>query len=286
MQTQTIPVKQIQFNPRQPRRTFDPAELQSLADSIQSVGLQQPITVEPCGEGYVLIMGERRLRAHQLLGLPTIEAWVRSPSEDSDKLVDALVENVQREDMSIIDQGLAYRTLRDEFGMSARAISKRTGIHESRVRYCLKVADLEPEVLELIEKHNVPISQEPLQAIYSVPKGETRVKFMQAIAPRGPSVKALTTAATKLNASLAEEKHQGKQPPAWSIAGKRAKPKTNLPAWGVLQQAGKLPPFEVFRAVTLQTCDDCALREIASEATCGECPLVQLCIKLQETAHV
>jgi len=286
MQTKTIPVEKIQPNPRQPRRTFDHSELQALADSIQSVGLQQPITVEPLGDGYVLIMGERRLRAHQLLGLRTIEAWVRTPSEDSDKLVAAVVENVQREDMSIIDQGLAYQTLRDEFGMSVRQISKRTGIHESRVRYCLKVADLEPEVLELIEKHNVPISQEPLQAIYSVPKGETRIKFMQTIAPREPSIKALTTAATKLNASLAEERHKGKQAPAWSIAKKRAKPKKNLPAWGVLQQAGKLPPYETFKAAVLQTCDDCALREIASEATCGECPLVQLCVTLQETAHV
>ena len=286
MQTQHIPVDKIQPNPHQPRRTFDPVELDSLAASIQAVGLQLPITDEPCQSGYVLIMGERRLRAHKMLGLETIEAIVRDPSEDEDKLVNALVENVQREDMSVVDQGMAYKRLRDEHGMSVRQISKRTGISESRIHYCLKVAGLEPEILELVTAHNLPISQEPLAAICSVPAGETRVKFVETLSHRNPSIKTIAAAAKKLNASLAEEKHTSKQAPAWSTARKVTKPKANLPDWGVLQQAGKLPPFSVFIKSVTDTCDDCALREIASESTCRECPLVQMCRKLMETVNV
>ena len=286
MQTQHIPVDQIHPNPHQPRRAFDPVELDSLAASIQAVGLQQPITVEPCQGGYVLIMGERRLRAHKMLGLETIEAIVREPTQNEEKLVNALVENVQREDMSVVDQGMAYKILRDEHKLSVRQISKRTGINESRIHYCLKVADLEPQILDMVVKHNLPISQEPLAAICSVPAGETRVKFVEAIAPRQPSIKSITTAAQKLNASLTEEKHNNKQAPAWATARKTSKPKNSLPDWGVLQQAGKLPPFPVFIKSVTDTCDSCALREIASETTCRECPLVQMCVKLMETVNV
>lgn len=287
MQTQHIPVDQISPNPLQPRRTFYADELQELAASIQAVGLQQPITVEPYQNGYVLIMGERRLRAHKLLGLETIEAIVREPTQDEDKLVNALVENVQREDMSVVDQGMAYKRLRDECGLSVRQISKRTGINESRIHYCLKVADLEPQILDMVVKHNLPISQEPLAAICSVPAGETRVKFVETIATRNPSIKTISAAAKKINAALAEKPNNGKQAPAWSNARKFQKAdKKNLPDWGVLQQAGKLPPFPVFIKSVTDTCDSCALREIASETTCRECPLVQMCVKLMETVNV
>lgn len=113
-----IPIEQIRPNPYQPRQRFSEESLVELAASIRELGVLQPIIVRQESEGsYVLIAGERRLRAARIAGLATIPAIVRSPSEQQ-MLEMALVENVQREDINPVDAALAYKRLIEEFGLT------------------------------------------------------------------------------------------------------------------------------------------------------------------------
>ena len=116
-----IPVASIKPNPYQPRQSFNDAELAALAESIRTHGVLQPILVEEGANGYTLIAGERRLRASKLAGRTTIPAVVRSVG-DLGRLELALIENVQRSDLSPIDTAHAYRRLADEFGLTQDAI--------------------------------------------------------------------------------------------------------------------------------------------------------------------
>jgi ParB family chromosome partitioning protein len=127
-----IPLAQIRTNPYQPRRQFSEESLEELAASIREMGVLQPIIVRQEGEGdYVLVAGERRLRAARMAGLTTIPALVRSPSEQQ-MLEMALVENVQREDINPIDAALAYKRLMDEFGLTQEQVAQRVGQERAR----------------------------------------------------------------------------------------------------------------------------------------------------------
>ena len=101
----TLPLDRIEPNPQQPREHFDEDALQALADSIVEVGVLQPVVVRPQGEGYVLIAGERRCRAARRAGLSEIPAIIRpGDGEESASLAEALIENVQREDLSPLEE--------------------------------------------------------------------------------------------------------------------------------------------------------------------------------------
>src|SRR6266404_751616 len=130
-----IEVDKIKPNPFQPRKNFDEAALNSLAESIRSYGVLQPLTVtrkeiERPGEGiyveYELIAGERRLRAAKLAGIAQVPVVIRH-AEDSDrmKLELAIIENLQREDLNVVDRALAFQRLSKEFGLNNVEIGKR-----------------------------------------------------------------------------------------------------------------------------------------------------------------
>src|SRR5580704_16809602 len=132
-----VEVERIKPNPFQPRKTFDEAALQSLAESIRSYGVLQPLTVtrkeiERPGEGifveYELIAGDRRLRAAKLAGLKVVPVVIRT-AEDSDrmKLELAIIQNLQREDLNPVDRAVAFQRLAQEFGLKHLEIGKRVG---------------------------------------------------------------------------------------------------------------------------------------------------------------
>jgi len=102
-----IPVEDIVPNPEQPRVEFDPAEIESLAESIENHGLVQPIVVEEAQDGYVLVDGERRWRAVRSLGIPLIEAKVITFEERRDRFMQAVIANMQRADLNPIEEAQA-----------------------------------------------------------------------------------------------------------------------------------------------------------------------------------
>ncbi|MBB2912726.1 ParB family chromosome partitioning protein [Streptosporangium becharense] len=141
-----IPVKDIAPNPRQPREIFDNEALDELAASIREVGLLQPVVVRPVDEGrYELIMGERRWRAAQLAGLSDIPAIVRSTQEDK-LLLDALIENLQREQLNALEEAAAYEQLLDDFGATHEQLATRIGRSRSHVTNTLRLLKLPARV--------------------------------------------------------------------------------------------------------------------------------------------
>jgi ParB family transcriptional regulator, chromosome partitioning protein len=127
-----IPVNQISPNPRQPRTHFDSTELEELAASIREHGVIQPLIIsrKEKGTGYLLIAGERRLQASIHAGLKTVPVIIRQTT-DQERLVLALIENVQRADLNPLEKAIAYKQLAEEFGLTHEEISTHVG--KSRV---------------------------------------------------------------------------------------------------------------------------------------------------------
>jgi ParB family chromosome partitioning protein len=147
-----LPVAEIQPNPLQPRRQFPPASLEELASSIERHGLLQPVVVSraPAG-GYYLIAGERRWRAARLAGLKHIPAVLRETEGDADQLALALIENLQREDLTPIEEARAYHHLRAELGLSQEEIAGRVGKDRSTVANALRLLQLPIAIQGLVD---------------------------------------------------------------------------------------------------------------------------------------
>lgn len=145
-----IPVGQVAPNPKQPREVFDQAAIDALAASIEAVGLLQPIVVRPTEDGYSLVAGERRLRAVKQLGLPSIPAVIRDEEGDEGNLTEALVENLQREDLNPLEEAAAYRELLEDFGMTHDDVAHRVGRSRSAVTNTLRLLQLPAEIQRLV----------------------------------------------------------------------------------------------------------------------------------------
>ncbi|MEX1037812.1 MAG: ParB/RepB/Spo0J family partition protein [Acidimicrobiia bacterium] len=146
----SIPVDQINANPDQPRSRFDDESLEELAKSIDELGLLQPVVVEEGPKGYTLIAGERRWRAAKRAGLNSIPAVIRERSGDH-TLVEALVENVQRMDLTPLEEARAYRQLLEEYGMTQDAVASRVGKSRPTISNTLRLLQLPAEVQSYVE---------------------------------------------------------------------------------------------------------------------------------------
>jgi ParB family chromosome partitioning protein len=147
-----IPLDLIQPNSRQPRRTFDQARLAELAESIRTRGVLQPIVVTPLAGGtFELVAGERRLRAAQMVELPTIPALVRD-TDDWERLDLALAENMARVDLNPIEEARACAMLVDDLGLTKQEVGRRVGRSRVAISNLIRLLDLPEEALELIER--------------------------------------------------------------------------------------------------------------------------------------
>lgn len=138
-------------NPRQPRTRFDDDALESLAASIARVGMLQPLVVSP-GEAdgtYRLVAGERRLRASRLAGLSEVPVIIRE-SDDESSLADALIENIQREDLDILEEAAAYVSLLEDFDMTHDAVAERVGKSRSAVTNTIRLLKLPAAIQSLL----------------------------------------------------------------------------------------------------------------------------------------
>ena len=140
-----IPLASIRPNPNQPRRHFGEAEMATLVESIREHGVLQTVLVTETLDGYLLVTGERRVRAAAEAGLERIPAIVRD-LDDQARLELALVENLQREDLDPIEAANGFRRLIDEFGFSHEQIASRVGRARSTVANTLRLLDLAPVV--------------------------------------------------------------------------------------------------------------------------------------------
>lgn len=148
-----VPISAIKPNRLQPRKNFDPERLSELAQSIKEHGLAQPIAVsyDAITDSFELIAGERRLRAAQLAGLTHIEAVVRTPKSDQDRLALALIENIQRDDLNAVETAMSYKKLIESFGLSQSDLSRTLGKSKSSVSNTLRLLDLPEEMQKAIQ---------------------------------------------------------------------------------------------------------------------------------------
>ena len=136
-----IAISQIRTNPLQPRTTFDEESLASLATSISQIGVLQPIVVRPDGHNYILIAGERRWRASRQAGMVEIPALVRD-TDDQGSLTEALVENLQREDLAPLEEAAAFQQLQNDFGMTHADIGEKVGRSRTAVSNTVRLLHL------------------------------------------------------------------------------------------------------------------------------------------------
>lgn len=165
-ETESSEIKEIMLqdilpNPDQPRKDFDEEKLKELADSIKEHGLLQPILVKPDGNQYYIIAGERRYRAAELAGLDRISCIVRDCT-DQEMTEKALIENIQRSDLSPVEEGLAYARLMNEYGLTQEQVAKRVGKGRPTIANLLRIIQLPPLVLDLLRKESISLGHAKL----------------------------------------------------------------------------------------------------------------------------
>jgi len=147
-----LPLTQISPNPFQPRTRFDEAALAELTESIRASGLLQPIVVRAAGPGkFQIIAGERRWRAVTALGWATVPAVVKT-ADDKTLLTLAMIENIQRHDLSSIDEALGYRRMQDEFGVGVSEIARLTGKNRSTVANLVRLLGLPDDIQQMVHQ--------------------------------------------------------------------------------------------------------------------------------------
>lgn len=150
-----VPVGRISPNPFQPRESIAHQGTEELVASIRQHGILQPLVVSPKGDGYELIAGERRFRAAQVLGLTTVPVLVRTAS-DQEKLVLALIENIQRENLNPLEEARAYQKLADQFDLSQEEIATHAGKSRSVVANTMRLLSLPPQIQQAVRDGQIP----------------------------------------------------------------------------------------------------------------------------------
>ena len=150
-----LPVDWLSKGKFQPRRDMNPNQLDELANSIRNQGIMQPIVVRPISEqNYEIIAGERRWRAAKIAGLDKVPVIVRHV-EDSDAIVLALIENIQREDLNPVEEAMALQRLVDEFKLTQQQVADTVGKSRSAVANLLRLLNLSPDVRRLLEHGDI-----------------------------------------------------------------------------------------------------------------------------------
>ncbi len=199
-QVKQIAISDIAQNPDQPRKSFDDAALAELAESIKAHGIIQPLVVTPSGSGYRIVAGERRYRAAKQAGLKKVPAIVRNHKE-LEELEIALVENVQRVDLSPIETAVSLLRLRDQFSMTPKHIAKKLGKAETTVSNIIRLLQLPKPAIEALQKNE--ISEGHARALLSI-KTEVKAQeeLLNKIITQNLSVREAETQAKLAKASI------------------------------------------------------------------------------------
>lgn len=185
---QKISVEVIKPNPHQPRMTFDEKALMELADSIKHYGVLQPLILTPSGDhdGYYLVAGERRWRAAKIAGLKHVPAIARS-SKELEQLEIALVENVQRVDLSPLEQASSIQRLRDQFNMGYETIAQRLGKATTTIINIARLLGLPAKAQTAL--NNKVITEGHARAILSLKDAVRQNELLELITKHGWSVR-------------------------------------------------------------------------------------------------
>lgn len=185
----SIAIERIAPNPSQPRRRFDQGQLQALSESIRRHGLLQPLSVQKTDRGYVLVAGERRLRAAGMAGLTHVPCIVVRATE-RDSAVLALVENLQRQDLDFMEESEAIAGLITRYGLSQQEAARRLGLSQPAVANKLRLLHLSGQCVELLRRYG--LTERHARALLRLPEESDRLAVVQRAGE-----KQLTVAATE-----------------------------------------------------------------------------------------
>jgi len=180
-----LPVSDIQPNPAQPRRQFDPDALHELASSISVYGVLQPLTVRHCGRTFELVAGERRLRAAKLAGLHEVPCIILDV-DTSESSVLALIENLHRRDLDFIEEAEGLSRLIRLYGLSQEEAAKKIGKSQSAVANKLRILKLPGEILYIIKEAG--LTERHARALLRLETDEERIDALREIIKEGLNV--------------------------------------------------------------------------------------------------
>ena len=183
---QDISIEHISVNPDQPRKRFQKEKLQELANSIQKTGLIQPVVVRKTSSGFELIAGERRFRAAQFLGLKTIPAVIRNSTEQ-DRMEIALIENIQRENLSSIEEAKAYQNIMYKYSLTQEEVAQKVGKDRATVANHLRLLKLPPQVQTMVDEGKLSMGH--ARALISLEQPNLQEKMGLEIIKNGFSVR-------------------------------------------------------------------------------------------------
>ena len=191
----SLPIEYLKSSRFQPRKDFDPARLQELADSISAQGVVQPVIVRPVGENrYEIIAGERRWRAAQLARLHEIPVVVRQVNDQA-ALAIALIENIQREDLNPLEEAEALKRLQEEFSLTHQQIADAVSKSRATVTNLLRLNDLAPEAKALLQQGQIEMGH--ARAILALDLGR-QGEVARQVAAKGLSVRETEALVRKL----------------------------------------------------------------------------------------
>lgn len=197
-----VPISEIRSNPRQPRRTFDEAKIAELAESIRQKGVLQPLVVRKVDGGYELIIGERRLRAARRVGLDKVPVVVREASS-AESLEMALIENIQREELTPVEEALAYRQLMEEFHLTQEEVAARVGKSRPVITNLLRVLNLPDKIKAEIDRGSISVGH--ARALLTLNSPAKQVSLTQEIIRRGLSVRQTETLVARTPAKVQDD---------------------------------------------------------------------------------
>ena len=181
-----VPTAALEPNPHQPRTSLDGAHLQELADSLRESGMVQPILVRRHGERYQIIAGERRWRAAQLAGLGTVPVTVREVPDE--RLLElALVENIQRQELTPVEEAVAFQRLQEELHLTQEDVARKVGKDRSTVANTLRLLRLPREVRDMLGAGTLDGGHG--RALLALDGAEAQVALAREAARRGLSVR-------------------------------------------------------------------------------------------------
>ena len=203
-EAETLAVEAIETNPHQPRKYFSEESIDELAESIQAVGVLQPLLIKKDGDTNLLIAGERRLRAAKKAGLKEVPVrFIDVDEEEGDRI--SLIENVQREDLNPMEEAEAYETLRKKYKYTQEKIAGLVGKSRPYIANSLRLLKLEPVVKEMLRREELSISQGKL--LLSVKDGNAQIKQAKRMVDEGQTI-AESTQNTKKSTKKRRD-HQG-----------------------------------------------------------------------------
>src|SRR5258706_6797500 len=293
-----IPVTLITPNPKQPRKRFDPEELENLTAAVKEHGVIQPLLVCPADQGgiHILIAGERRLRAGKGAERETVPAIIRDVKTD-DLAVLALVENVIRDDMSPVEEGDAYLELRRK-GKSNSEIARMIGTNDVRVGHCINCASLPDRTREMVHAGTLYKSNNFISVMTEIATIDLTAcdELAKEIVKQQPGLKAAKKSAEgvlaylqNLRAKKSRSKAKSKSAPVLEVASFIAKTDIDVEepqGWNVLKQAGDVPQWPLLTQAAIDVCRRCELRDIASPQMCSACTAAQMLAGMANLPHV